>query len=181
MKPETKRENSVVTVQHEGNVLVFNVLGVGEIRLDIETMSAENKAHAIMHGMEQRIRDAAAIPRDKDTGASATPQDKFDAMQRLAEHYASGATEWSIKRGEGSGIGARSITIEAIARAKDCDYQTAEDMVNRFAMSKFANDRKVALRELAKTPAVQSAILAIKAERMPKPKADGDAMLAELS
>lgn len=180
MKPETKRENSVVTVTHADNVLIFNVLGVGEIRLDISTMSDENKAHAIMHGMEQRIRDAAAIPRDKTTGASATPQDKYDAMQRLAEHYASGSPDWGIRRVEGSG-GAKSITIEAIARAKECDYETAESMVDRFAMSKFAGDRKVALRELAKTASVQAAILAIRAERMPKPKADGDALLNELA
>lgn len=180
MKPETKRENSVLTVSYEGNVIVYSVLGVGDLRLDTSKMHPDNLAHAAMHGMEQRIRDAAAIPRDKDTGASATPQDKYDAMKRLVDHYESGTAEWTIKRAEGAGTGSRSITIEAIARVKECDYETAESMVDRFAMSKFAGDRKPALRELAKTPSVQSAIAAIRAERMPKPKADGDALLNEL-
>lgn len=180
MNTETKKSNSVVTVDREGTVLKFTVIGVGQLQLDTAAMHADNIANAILHGMEQRVRDAAAIARDKDTGQSATPADKYAAMQQLVEHYASGSPEWTIKRGEGSG-GAKSITIEAIARAKDCDYQTAEDMVNRFAMAKFADDRKTALRELAKTPSVQAAIAAIRAERMPKPKADGDAMLMELS
>lgn len=178
---ETKKANSVVTVERDGTVLIYTVLGVGQLRLDTATMHPDNIAAAVLHGMEQRIRDAAAIARDKETGASATPQQKYDAMQQLVEHYASGSPDWTIKRAEGSGGGARSITIEAIARVKQCDYATAESMVDRLAMSKFGNDRKVALRQLANTPAVQSAMLAIRAERMPKPKADGDTLLGELA
>ncbi len=176
---ETKKSNSVVTVERAGTVLIYTVLGVGQLRLDTASMHPDNIAAAVLHGMEQRIRDAGAIARDKETGASATPQQKYDAMQQLVEHYSSGSPDWTLKRAEGAG-GAKSITIEAIARVKQCDYQTAEDMVNRLAMSKFANDRKVALRELSKTPAIQSAIMDIRTERMPKPKADGDSLLSEL-
>jgi hypothetical protein len=176
---ETKKSNSVVTVERAGTVLIYTVLGVGQLRLDRASMHPDNIAAAVLHGMEQRIRDAGAIARDKETGASATPQQKYDAMQQLVEHYSSGSPDWTLKRAEGAG-GAKSITIEAIARVKQCDYQTAEDMVNRLAASKYANDRKVALRQLANTPSVQAAILAIRAERMPTPKADGDSLLSEL-
>ena len=38
------------------------------------------------------------MARDSKTGASATPQEKYEAMRRLVEHYGSGSEEWSPAR-----------------------------------------------------------------------------------
>jgi len=176
---ETKRKsNSVVTVQQTETGLTFNVIGAGEFTLDMGKLHSDVLQRAAFHGMKQRIADAAAIARDQSTGQSASPTDKYAAMKALADHYMTGTAEWS-RRGEGGG-GAKSITIEAIARVQGVDYATAEDAVNRLAMRKFDNDRAAALRELSKSPKVQSAIAAIRAERIPKSDINADALLTEL-
>ena len=176
---ETKRKsNSVVTVQQTETGLTFDVIGAGSFVLDMGKLHSDVRQRAAFHGMKQRIADAAAIARDQSTGQSATPAEKYAAMKALADHYMTGTAEWS-RRGEGGG-GAKSITIEAIARVQGVDYATAEDAVTRLAMRKFDNDRAAALRELAKSPKVQSAIAAIRAERIPKSDINADALLTEL-
>lgn len=176
---ETKRKsNSVVTVQQTETGLTFSVIGAGEFVLDMDKLHPDILKRAAFHGMKQRISDAAAMSRNPDNGQPATPADKYAAMRALAEHYMTGTPEWS-RRGEGGG-GAKSITIEAIARVQSVDYATAEDAVTRLAVRKFANDRAAALRELSKSPKVQSAIAAIRAERIPKTNINADALLTEL-
>ena len=93
-----KRANWTIAHKIEGQLVRFSVKGAGELTLDVAKVHAANRARAEMHGFVQRISDAAAMARDSKTGASATPQQKFDAMQRLVEHYMSGAEEWSPAR-----------------------------------------------------------------------------------
>lgn len=98
------KSNSVITHEVSNDRYVtFTVLGVGNLTLDITAMHANNQARAMVHGMIQRISDAAAISRDPETGESATAQDKFDAMQRLVAHYESGTSEWSRRPVAGEG------------------------------------------------------------------------------
>jgi len=190
MSIETKRKsNSVVTVQQtDSGQLVIAVLGVGSITFDPTKVAAPNRAYAELHGWKQRLSDAGAMSRDPETGRPATAQDKYDAIFALAEHYQSGAVEWSRVGGGGGG---KSITIEAIARVKDVDYADAERMVTEFADKaltlpdgtkvSFGGDRKKALAFLRDGKAVGEAILAIRAERQPKPKVDADNALRELA
>lgn len=101
------KSNSVVTHGIEsqglgGTILHFNVLGVGALHLNMDNVSGEVRVHAAIHGMIQRISDAAAISRNPDTGKPATAQEKFDRMATLIEHYNSGTSEWS-RVGQGGG------------------------------------------------------------------------------
>lgn len=97
-----QKSNSVITHRVDGPVIVFSVIGVGEIELNTENLHTDVAARAAIHGMIQRISDAAAIPRDPETGKSATPQEKYDAMAALVAHYESGTAEWS-RVGQGTG------------------------------------------------------------------------------
>lgn len=65
-------------------------------------MSKANMQRAAIHGMIQRISDAAAISRNPETGKPATAQEKFDRMAQLVTHYESGTSEWS-RVGQGGG------------------------------------------------------------------------------
>ena len=69
-KMEKKRANSIITVSRFDNKLTFAFLGVGQFVFDPDRVSAENRARAMMHGFEQRIRDAAALSVDRDTAAA---------------------------------------------------------------------------------------------------------------
>lgn len=93
-----KRANWTIAHKIEGQLVKFSVKGAGELVLDVAKVNAANRAKAEMHGFVQRISDAAAMARDSKTGASATPQQKFEAMKRLVEHYVSGSSEWSPAR-----------------------------------------------------------------------------------
>lgn len=93
-----KRANWTIAHKIEGQLVKFSVKGAGELALDVAKVHVANRARAELHGFVQRISDAAAMARDSKTGASATPQEKFEAMKRLVEHYQSGSEEWSPAR-----------------------------------------------------------------------------------
>lgn len=109
-----KRSNWVIAHQIDGTVIKFTVKDAGEITLDVAAVSDAVRQRAAVHGLVQRVSDAAAIPRDEETGKSATPQEKLAAMTRLVEHYSSGAVEWTLNR-EGSGSG-RGVSGAALLR-----------------------------------------------------------------
>lgn len=98
------KSNSVVThdVGAMDEYVTFTVLGAGKMTLEFAKMSDENQKRAMVHGMIQRISDAAAISRNPDTGKPATAQEKYDRMAQLVAHYESGTSEWS-RVGQGGG------------------------------------------------------------------------------
>lgn len=177
------KSNSIVT--HTRNdatgVLTFNVLGVGSFEFDPTKAAPVNREHAEYHGWLQRIVDGAAIPVADPEGnivpKSERSRMKYAAMIRLRDHYESGAEDWSLA---GGGGGARSITIEAIARVFECEYEEAVEMVERHAEKKYAGNTKTALAKLRAEPKVQAAMLAIRQERLPKPVLDADSELDSL-
>lgn len=99
-----KRANWTIAhkIDAEAGTITWQVKGAGEIRLELGKVHEANSKRAMMHGFVQRISDAAAMARDGKTGASATAQQKFEAMSKLCEHYQSGAQEWSPVRTAGS-------------------------------------------------------------------------------
>jgi hypothetical protein len=118
------KSNSVIThrVDSVGGAdptevkIVFQVLGAGETVLDLSRVHADVRAKALIHGMVQRVSDAAAIPRNTTTGKSASPVEKLEAMSALVEHYNSGASEWRLARAEGAGRG--SYLLNALLELK---------------------------------------------------------------
>jgi hypothetical protein len=84
--------------------LVFNVTGVGSVTLHAERLSPEVMAYAALHGLKQRISDAAALSRDDTTGKPAMPAEKLAAMQQLVDFYETGTKDWNRKREGGSRI-----------------------------------------------------------------------------
>lgn len=76
-----------------------------EIKFYPGDCSESVRKFAEWHGWEQRLRDAAAKPRDTKTGKSASPAEKFAAIRKLAEHYLSGAENWNLRTGPSAGAG----------------------------------------------------------------------------
>lgn len=98
-----------MTVTQAG-LMVFKVPGAGEFRVNPLELSADIQKRAMYHGIKQRISDKAAIGRDKATGKSATPAEKFEAMKALADHWAQGG-DWAMDR---TGGGARGPSAETM-------------------------------------------------------------------
>lgn len=162
---ETKRKsNSVVNVTQDGSLLVFEVAGAGVVEFDMRKVHEDNVQRAIAHGFKQRLSDAAAMSRNPENGAAASPADKLAAIRAVAEHYMSGSPDWSRRAAGGTGPVA-SITLQAIARVKSCTVAEAAEMVERLAEEKFGGDRKATLTYLRKSSKVQEAMQAIRTER----------------
>lgn len=87
-------------------------VALGKVTLDFEhgkviTVDAMNLSHdilaqAIMHGLKQKLVDAAAISRDPETGLTASIETKFEAVDDVAKRLLEG--EWN-KRREGGPTG----------------------------------------------------------------------------
>lgn len=149
-----------------------------EVEFDLSAVHPDNLGRAVVHGFNQRIPDAAAIGLT-DADGNIIPKTertriKAERMNDLCRFYESGTEAWGRK---GDGGGGRSLTIEAIARVKAIEYDRAVEMVDRHAATVCGGDRKKALRELAKSPKVQAAMNAIRAERTPVADETADDLL----
>ena len=162
-KTDKKRANSIITVSRFGNKLAFTFLGVGQFVFDPDSVSAENRARAMMHGFEQRIRDAAALSVDRDTGRSATAREKHDAARRIADHLMSGSTDWNLRAAASPGVDA-GLTIQAMMRALGKDLDAVEALIAA-TQAKRGVERAGALKIWADAKQVAQAILDIKRER----------------
>lgn len=81
------------------------------ITIKLDDLAPELVRYAALHGLKQRLIDAAAIPRNMDTGRSASVLDKYDAVCSVRNVLMSG--EWSKTRESGSG-GASGLLLRAI-------------------------------------------------------------------
>lgn len=176
-----QRANAVVTTTQEGNVLVFNVQGAGETRLDLAKLSAGVKERAMLHGLIQRVSDRAAISRNPENGQAATPQDKLARMQALVDWYNTGTGEWSPTRpAGGSGGKAKAINpvIDAVAEIQGVTYV---EMVTRIEAA--CEKRGVGVKAYVNKLATQEQVLARMAEIAKRNSSgldDGDDLMDEL-
>lgn len=159
------KSNSVITSSVAGQLIVFNVKGVGAIEFDTAKVHADVFTRAAMHGFIQRVSDAAAISRNPDTGLPASPKDKYEAMKAIVDHYMTGTEEWSRRRaGGGEGRDSGGLVVQALARVYGNTVAEAEATIAR-TMEKKGLDRKAALKLWAGTDKVTAAVAEIKAER----------------
>ena|ERR1700740_706466 len=146
------KSNSIITTQiPEGtNTIVFTVKGAGganehgqatdaTLTLDLLKVAESVKARATIHGFIQRVSDKAAISRNTENGQPATPQEKFEAMKGLVDHFMSGSEEWAPSRAGGSGRkpgGLDIIVLQAVAEVTGKDVAAVRGMVEAGAKAK---------------------------------------------
>lgn len=122
--------------------------------LTLGQLSADMREAAAIHGLKQKLVDAAAISRNPDTGASATVEDKYRAVKAVYDRLLAG--EWNAKRGEG-GASAGSLLFRALVRVYPS--KTAEEL--RAFIDGLDKSKQAALRA---NPKIAPVIEAIKAE-----------------
>lgn len=140
--------------------ITFTVPGVEQkLVLNLTQVSDANKTYAMYHGFFQRIGDAAAMERAARGGKSATPQEKWDALAELVEHYNSGAESWSPKRSER--IGSDELLL---ARALTEVYPEKDPARIREYVSGLSKAQRTAL--MTQNAQVKAAIDALQAEQV---------------
>jgi len=115
------------------------------------------RAEAMGYGLEVRLTRAAAIEHAK-AGRAATAQERWDAIARLAAHYATGTTEWAMSSAGGGGLSAETQDlIEALVIALEIERDVAEAQVRTFTSA-----QRSALRN---DPEVRSALEMVWSQR----------------
>lgn len=82
------------------------------LSIDVGALTPEIRNQLIVHGLKQKIVDAAAIGRDSETGASATPEEKIEAMRAVGERLLAGI--WRVTSeggGNNGGLLFRALSI----------------------------------------------------------------------
>jgi hypothetical protein len=173
------KANSVVTHAIVDGKIVFTVKDAGTFTFDPNKASATNRARAIVHGFIQRIADGAAISRNPDNGQPATAADKMARMQRIADHYESGAEEWAMRAATGPRKPDAGLIVLAMTRtvAKG-DADRANALIDGIA-TKRGIDRDAALAVWASVEDVAAEMARIRAERATV-KVSADDLIAEM-
>ncbi len=179
------RKNALiaVSINEAATELTFTVgEGAGSFTVDMPTLSDDIRNRAQVHGLVQKISDAAAIakaelPSDPAEAASV----KYEAMRSVATRLMEG--EWSKRSGDGSAPVA-GIIFRAFAEwAADMAKKAKKDVPSTEALRAVydAKDRagQLALRTV---PAIAKIIERMKSERGASAanSVDSNALLGEL-
>ena len=128
------------------NVEVFGgelmlTFGNGEhLTISAEQLNADILGQALMHGLKQKLVDAAAISRNPDTGRSATIDDKYNAVREVYDRLLSG--EWNKTREAGAG-GSGGLLFRALC----ITYPAKTPEAIREYLAKRTAEEKTALRK----------------------------------
>lgn len=143
--------------QHTDTVLVFK-LGDGQtLAFDAANVDESIQQRAMMHGFNQKIRDAAAgFSKEKDYDGA------FEAMAAVIEALEGG--EWNRKATATKGKG---ILSEAIARIKGVSVEAAQA-----AVAKASEDQVKAWQKNPKVASVMAEIVAERAKKRAEEAAD---------
>lgn len=135
-------------------------------------LSPEILSQALIHGLKQKLVDAAAIARNTDTGASATLEDKKSAVLKVLERLIAG--QWNAIR-EGGTSEKGSLLLLALTR-----LQPNRDRAELEAWVKGLDDAQRSA--LSSNPKILPTIQAIQAERAAArgAQAQSDELLAGL-
>lgn len=165
-------QKAALKAEINGTTLTITFAHGKSITVEAMELSEDIRMTALMHGLKQKLADAAAISRNTDTGKSASVEDKYRAVEAVAMRIRAG--EWNAKR-EGSGAVTGGLLLEALVRHY-AGRKTVETLREWLATK--SDKEKAALRA---TAPIAAHIDAIRAERAKdKDGIDADELLSEL-
>jgi hypothetical protein len=142
----TKKQPAITTTTND-NVLSLVFANGKQLDLDVTKLSVEIHAQAMLHGLKQKLVDAAAISCDPATGRAATIETKFEAVKEVFDRLLQG--DWNKKREAGTQSG--GLLFRALVKMYD-GRKTPEE-IKSFLASK-TEAEKLALRKNEKVAAI---------------------------
>jgi hypothetical protein len=166
-----KPQTATIEATIEGENLTLAFINGETLTIHAAALSDDIRKAAMMHGLKQKLVDAAAISRNPENGRAATVETKFLAVKDVADRLAGG--NWNKPR-EGAGGGVGGLLFQALVRMYE-GRKTAEDI--KTYLDGKTDAEKAALR---KNPRVADIIATIRAENTKPGDTDTDELLAEL-
>lgn len=136
----TTKQTPAITANIHGERLILTFSNGDELAIDAAELSGEMRVAAMMHGLKQKLVDAAAISRDPTNGRAAGIEVKHAAVKEVAERLLAG--EWN-KRREGGG-NAGGLLFRALCEMY-AGRKSAEDITVYLAT--LSDKEKAALRK----------------------------------
>jgi hypothetical protein len=171
----TTSRTPAVSATAEDKTLTLRFADGDTLAIHLDQLSVDIFTQATLHGLKQKLVDAAAIARNTETGASASLSDKKAAVVAVYERLMNG--EWNATRATGDGTGKGSLLLLALAR-----MQPARDIGELTSwLAGLSDEQRAALGKNAKVlPIIQT----IQAERAAlaakKSGIDSDELLSAL-
>lgn len=183
-KAPKQRANSAYIFNLKDGKLCWNYPGIGELVLDPDKVSAVNRARFIVHGMKQRVNDAAAL--DAGADGKVDPQAKYDEMKRMIEHLESGTDEWNLRASAAAGpasfVTQALVALGTYQGVDVSDTEKANAFVKRVAdLPKFKLNGEMGKARKwleANSKIIREKIAELRAAQ--EPSIDADEALAEL-
>jgi hypothetical protein len=119
---------AAISVDIFGTQMTFTFADGRDLQLDVAKLSPEIQKQAMLHGIKQKLVDAAAISRSLETGRSASIDDKYNAVKEVFDRIIHTETPSWNKRAEGkessTSTGGNTVFVRAIMRmtGKDKAY-----------------------------------------------------------
>lgn len=169
----TKKAAITTTITEEGTLVIE--FGNGKaLTVEIGNLSPEIVRQATLHGLKQKLVDAAAIARNTTTGLSASLNDKYEAVKEVFDRITDiEAPSWNKVResGTGSGGGNGGVLVRALMQLTGKD----KEAISAFLEEK-TKAEKAALRANPKVAAIIAEL-----QREKSAEIDTDELLGELS
>ena len=140
------------------------------LTLRADALNIDIQQQAMMHGLKQKLVDAAAISRNPEAGRPATVEDKYQAVKTVYDRLLAG--QWNATREGGGNAG--GLLFQALCRMYQ-GRKTPEEL--RAFLADKTDAEKAALR---KNPRVAAIIEEIRAEQGKAANIDTDELLGEL-
>ena len=173
MTTTTTKKDIEATAGDDGT-LILEFRHGETLRVHPETLAPEIQRAALLHGLKQKLVDAAAISRDTATGRAATIATKFDAVKEIFDRITGAGGEapsWNKPRAGGAG-GQGGLLARAIARYKNVEVAAAKAYLDRLT-----DAQKQALRV---DPRIATIINELRMESAKPAGIDTDALLGGL-
>lgn len=167
---DTTKRNAAISATIDGSTLTLTFANGETLTMRGDALNNDVQRYAMMHGLKQKLVDAAAISRNPETGRAATVEDKYEAVKVVYDRLLSG--QWNAAREGGGNAG--GLLAQALVRMY-AGRKTAED-IKAFLAEK-TEAEKTALR---KNPRVAAIIEEIRAEHGKAASIDTDELLGEL-
>ena len=139
--------------------------------LDVSKLSDDVLEQARIHGLRQKLGDAAAMSRNPETGQSATIADKRARVDAVAQYLRDG--HWTAPTRATPETSNRAILVDAL-----CRLNTSADRAK--IADAIAAKTPAEIAAMSAVPRVASVIAAIRAERSAVSAESAESMLDEL-
>ena len=167
---ENTKRNATISATITDGILMLTFANGQTLTLQADVLNTDIQQQAMLHGLKQKLVDAAAISRNPETGRAASVEDKYQAVKTVYDRLLAGA--WNATREGGGATG--GLLLQALVRMY-AGRKTAED-IKAFLAEK-SDAEKTALR---KNPRVAQIIEDIRVEQGKAANIDTDELLGEL-